>query len=600
MRLHYSKKCIESITNNRNQIFHCYHNRIKCVVAIISIFLILSGSISSIRLVSDLNIFPKMPQEANAQSTSSTPSILFSSNFSNFSSTPPPMPNKQNIFCGNIQIAKSLSTNNSNSSISPAQTQQNNTFICGNNIRSGNSNSNSSVIPKSRFLLISKNLSINKTRSTSSATFKNITNGPVRFQFVNSYWTDNTAPGGVDAGSSSDRTPAAALQPVVRQEVGPGEGTSILAVELINRGFVDVTSIRGTLHLPAGFRAVVPPDDNDPVTNSTNTTESVHSIVPAGNSSILNSSLTTRSSNNTPNSIADGRTAVASYNGLVKAGQTFILYFPVYVESSAQVGKVYHGSLSLHFFTLEQERKINSEFNTASKARAFDLSREINATATVQILKSLDKLNAKDKSNLKTTNRVTPFESTSRTIDVPFELSGKVILDVFAIPESQLLNGSRSLASLLSASQFNVLTANPGSPTRVALVIRNEGSAIANGVIADVMSRNQAATANNIITPAVGNLSVSSNVVQQNNIIPLIILGSSTFNIGSVQVNQVKKVDTAVFPSIAVGGTLEILTIHITYNDAYGNKKTTDKIVGVQILPQSPQSALNVSPFARQ
>src|SRR5215467_4304443 len=129
MRLHYSKKCIESITNNRNQIFHCYHNRIKCVVAIISIFLILSGSISSIRLVSDLNIFPKMPQEANAQSTSSTPSILFSSNFSNFSSTPPPMPNKQNIFCGNIQIAKSLSTNNSNSSISPAQTQQNNTFI---------------------------------------------------------------------------------------------------------------------------------------------------------------------------------------------------------------------------------------------------------------------------------------------------------------------------------------------------------------------------------------------------------------------------------------------------------------------------------------
>jgi uncharacterized Zn-binding protein involved in type VI secretion len=162
------------------------------------------------------------------------------------------------------------------------------------------------------------------------------------------------------------------------------------------------------------------------------------------------------------------------------------------------------------------------------------------------------------------------------------------------------LNESRSLASLLSASQFNVLTANPGSPTRVALVIRNEGSAIANGVIADVMSRNQAATANNIINPAVGNLSVSSNVVQQNNIIPLIILGSSTFNIGSVQVNQVKKVDTAVFPSIAVGGTLEILTIHITYNDAYGNKKTTDKIVGVQILPQSPQSALNVSPFARQ
>src|SRR5262249_35859301 len=153
------------------------------------------------------------------------------------------------------QIAKSIT----NSSGSPTQTQQNNTFICGNNLQNS-TNSNSSFTPTSRFLLISKNLSINKTRSTSSATFKNITEGPVRFQFVNSYWTDNTAPGGIDAGSSSDRTPAAALQPVVRQEVGPSEGNSILAVVLINRGFVDVTSIRGTLKLPAGFHAIVPPD----------------------------------------------------------------------------------------------------------------------------------------------------------------------------------------------------------------------------------------------------------------------------------------------------------------------------------------------------
>ena len=78
-----------------------------------------------------------------------------------------------------------------------------------------------------------------------------------------------------------------------------------------------------------------------------------------------------------------------------------------------------------------------------------------------------------------------------------------------------------------------MLSANPGSPTRVTLIIRNEGSATANGVIADVMSRTQAPTANNVITPSVGNLSISSNVIQQNNIIPLIILGSSTFNIGS-------------------------------------------------------------------
>ena len=148
----------------------------------------------------------------------------------------------------------------------------------------------------------------------------------------------------------------------------------------------------------------------------------------AANSSTLNSSVTGNSIYNITDSNNDSNTAIASYNGLVKAGQTFVLYFPVYVEPSAEVGKLYHGLLRLHFFTLEQERKIKSEFNTASKSRAFDLSRQINASATIQILKSLDKLNARDKSNLKTTNRVTPFESTSRTIDIPFRISGKVIL----------------------------------------------------------------------------------------------------------------------------------------------------------------------------
>ncbi len=595
MRLLYRKKNTSGERNYERRFIYCYHARAYGLVAIAFAILLLSSTILPARQLAELNFVTKILPRALAMPDLNSPSILFSSNFSSPSS---PSPQKSNVICGNIQIVNSSA--NTSSPIAPTQTQKNDTFVCGNNTQNGKMASNSSFIPTSRFLLINKNLSINKTKSTSSSTFKNITEGPVRFQFVNSYWTDNTAPGGIDAGSSSDRTPAAPLEPVIRQEVGPGEGNSILAVVLINRGFVDVTSIRGSLQLPKGFHAVVSPNDNDPGSNSTNTTAKVPAIVPAVNSSTLNSSVTGNSIYNITDSNNDSNTAIASYNGLVKAGQTFVLYFQVYVEPSAEVGKLYHGSLRLHFFTLEQERKINSEFNTASKSRAFDLSRQINASATIQILKSLDKLNARDKSNLKTTNRVTPFESTSRTIDIPFRISGKVILATFAVPESQLSRGIGNLTSLLSASQLNVLSANPGSPTRVALIIRNEGSATANGVIADVMSRTQAATANNIITPSVGNLSISSNVVQQNNIIPLIILGSSTFNIGSVQADQIKKVDTAIFPSIAVGGTLEILTIHIMYNDAYGNKKTVDKIVGVQILPQSPQSALNVSPSAHQ
>ena len=66
-----------------------------------------------------------------------------------------------------------------------------------------------------------KNITVTKTKSISSSSLKNITEGPVRFVFVNSYWTDNIPPGAVDAGLSSERTVRQPLPAVKRQEVGP-------------------------------------------------------------------------------------------------------------------------------------------------------------------------------------------------------------------------------------------------------------------------------------------------------------------------------------------------------------------------------------------
>jgi len=39
------------------------------------------------------------------------------------------------------------------------------------------------------------------------------------------------------------------------------------------------------------------------------------------------------------------------------------------------------------------------------------------------------------------------------------------------------------------------------------------------------------------------------------------------------------------------------LDVELSYNDAYGNKKSANEIVGIQILPSSPQSDLNVTPI---
>jgi hypothetical protein len=97
--------------------------------------------------------------------------------------------------------------------------------------------------------------------------------GPV---FLDAFWTDRTSP--PDVGTS--------LQKI---EVAPGDGTSILAVTLVNRGFSEITSIRGTLELPAGFSA------------------------------------------------AGATRALATHNGIVSAGNTFTLFFQVNVSEMTSV-----------------------------------------------------------------------------------------------------------------------------------------------------------------------------------------------------------------------------------------------------------------------
>ena len=59
---------------------------------------------------------------------------------------------------------------------------------------------------------------------------------------------------------------------------------------------------------------------------------------------------------------------------------------------------------------------------------------------------------------------------------------------------------------------------------------------------------------------------------------------------GSVKINPV------IFASNSVGSILENIQLKISYNDAYGNKKEIDRLMGVHILPSSPQSGLTLSP----
>jgi hypothetical protein len=388
-----------------------------------------------------------------------------------------------------------------------------------------------------------------KANDFTTSELKNITKGSVKFVFINSYWTDNTILGGVDAGSASGQSDGQSLAPVIRVENGPGEGDSVLAIKLVNRGTVSLTSITGKLDLPSGFQSVVSPQNKD--------------------TSVALSSFPTTN------------------GGEVDAGQTFILYFPVKILQNAIVGKEYNADLSVHYFKDTDKRKTNLEVEKNVKESS-------HLELTNQCSDNDDNTN-KTKSNTdrsiegKTVH--TRFDSKAQSLKIPFELSGKVILDVIGSSQLQIASGNISA----SPNTINVLSAIPGVGNRLKLVINNDGSAAATGVIATVSARTEAATNNNVITPdIVGN--TSRNVVQQSSVISVIVLGGTTFNLGTVPVDQGREIDTVVFPNNLAAGTLDTLNVQLVYNDAYGNKKVTNQVVGIQILPSSPQSELTITP----
>jgi hypothetical protein len=100
--------------------------------------------------------------------------------------------------------------------------------------------------------------------------------------FLDAYWSDN-----LSANSSVPNN-------VAKKEVGPGDGISTLAVILVNRGRSDITGVTGYLDLPVGFK---------PIAGKNNGTSQ----------------------------------SVGSFYSIVKAGNTFVLYFDMDVLKQAKV-----------------------------------------------------------------------------------------------------------------------------------------------------------------------------------------------------------------------------------------------------------------------
>jgi hypothetical protein len=193
----------------------------------------------------------------------------------------------------------------------------------------------------------------------------------------------------------------------------------------------------------------------------------------------------------------------------------------------------------------------------------------------------------------------------SAPMAVPFRITGKVILDA------------------VSSTQNLVA----GSPNDLRILIRNEGSADANGVIATVTDVTDGTTT---ATPAVSNNknnndndesngeSIRNNSDSDNNVTAssstdeattsedgqeadseasIISLRTTTFNVGNIPAGGSAFITPTVYPSYSSGGTIQNLNLEISYNDAYGTKITTDKSIGIVISPNPPESVLSISPI---
>jgi hypothetical protein len=309
--------------------------------------------------------------------------------------------------------------------------------------------------------------------------------------FLEAYWTDNsqstTSPSNNNNGNK-----------VVREEVGPAEGASSLAVVLVNKGRSDITGLTAYLTLPSGFK------------------------------SIKGENLVTL-----PN------VAVSSYDSIVKPGESFTLNFIVDVLENARVG-AYSGSLHLSYSKVLETNQLEA------------------------------------------------------TITVPFRVTGKVVLDAVSMDKSLIA----------------------GTTNKLKLLLKNDGTADANGVtvtVKDVTEGTTAAAAGDSIaevsssrTPSNSETQTDGNATNDDNTgqkgagqdgdsSPIVNVQAKKFTIGKIPAKSSVMINPVVYPSYSSGGSVQNLDMEIVYNDAYGNRRSTGSSVGLVVEPNPPESVLDIS-----
>ena len=318
--------------------------------------------------------------------------------------------------------------------------------------------------------------------------------------FLEAYWTNK--PTSISSQSQGQDKP-------IKVEVGPGEGPSTLAVVLVNTGRSEITGITGDLTLPEGFKAIR--GEND---------------------------------------VKSDNISVASYNSVVRPGESFPLYFTFEVLNDTKVGP-YYGSMKIKYSKVLETGQIVSN------------------------------------------------------ITVPFRVPGKVILDVILQKQNLITNYPNDLPILLynkGSADANGVIVTITNVSGSATTIGNKDQNNYNSITDDPILYNNSKSTNTLdsnytISNKPTNITTSPSakqILQKEPYVKSIDLQATTFNVEKILANNTSLIIPLIYPNYSTGGTIQNMKLKIDYNDPYGNKKTLETSVGLIISPNPPESVLSI------
>ena len=326
--------------------------------------------------------------------------------------------------------------------------------------------------------------------------------------FLEAYWTNKPI-----TTSQSQRENNS-----IKVEVGPGEGPSTLAVVLVNTGRSEITGITGDLTLPEGFKAIR--GEND---------------------------------------VKSENVSVASYNSIVKPGDSFPLYFTFGVLNDIKVGP-YYGSMKITYSKVLETGQIVSN------------------------------------------------------ITVPFRVTGKVILDVILQKQNLITNTPNYLPILLynkgSADANGVIVTITNISGGTTTIGNKDHKNNKNIIIDNPILYNNSETNNNNNNNnnnlgdsnyTISNTSTNTTksiltkpTSQKESYDRPLDIQATTFNVERILANNTALIIPVIYPGYSTGGTIQNMKLTIDYNDPYGNKKNLETSVGLIISPNPPESVLSI------